>query len=270
MPKQMGFHAHATGRAGHGPRKRGKLVVAAGGLLGLAAGLLLPAVAVSADGPTIEATSGGGGFAWNPATAAVGPGGAVNFKSNSTVVEHGVTWTGGPGTPSCTGVPINEGRTSWSGSCTFASPGNYAFVCSVHPIEMKGTITVGSGETNPPPPGSSTTGPVAKDLKIAKSQRGGVVRGSIQVLAGAGGKLEVELLGARAVLLGPGKAGKMRVGRTVRSSLPSGRVQFSVSLKPVARRALRLKKRLSLTVRIVVTAPGRPALTLKRGVVLHG
>jgi hypothetical protein len=96
-----------------------------------------------------------------------------------------------------------------------------------------------------------------------------VVRGSIQVLAGAGGKLEVELLGARAVLLGPGKAGKMRVGRVVRTSLPSGRVKFAVSLKPIARSAFEERGRLSLKVRVTVTPHSGQRLTLNRSVTVH-
>jgi plastocyanin len=239
----------------------------------LAAALLLPVTANSADGPTIEATGGAyGGYVWKPSTASISPGGAVNFTSPSAVVEHGVTWTGGPGTPSCTGVPINEGKTSWSGSCTFANAGTYAFVCTVHPTEMKGTITAGAGgpAPNPNQPGSPTSGPVAKGLKLAKTQRGGKVRGSIEVQSGAGGRLDVELLGARALLLGPGRAGKMRVGRTVRRSLPSGRVAFVVTLKPVARRAVQERGRLPLKVRLKVDPPSGQTLILNRSVTVRG
>ena len=50
---------------------------------------------------------------------------------------------------------------------------------------------------------------------------------------------------------------------------PSGRLSFAVPLKGVARRALARLEKLSLSVKLVVTPPGRAALTLNRGVVLH-
>jgi plastocyanin len=147
--------------------------------LGLVA-VLLPAASSSAGGPTIEAASDGAyGFAWRPSSAEIGAGGAVSFKSASAIVPHGVSWRSGPEAPSCSGVPVEEEKTSWSGSCTFAQPGTYAFVCTVHPTEMKGTITVLSAEAPPagPPPGSGEStgsplaGPASRALKIAKRQR---------------------------------------------------------------------------------------------------
>jgi plastocyanin len=239
------------------------------------AAALLPVAANSADGPTIEATTGNGGYIWKPSTAGVSAGGAVNFRSTSAVVEHGVTWTSGPGNPNCTDVPINEGKTNWSGSCTFANPGNYAFVCTIHPGEMKGTITVGSGETTPKPPptgspGSPLNGPASQALKLARSQRGRSVRGSISLSqAGDGARLEVGLFATRASLLGPGHAGTMRVGRLVRSSVDAGRVSFAVSLKRPARRALQQRERLALTVKLTIAPLHQAAVKLRRGVVLH-
>jgi hypothetical protein len=87
-----------------------------------------------------------------------------------------------------------------------------------------------------------------------------LVRGSINLSqASAGGRLEVLLLAK----------GGGRVGRLSRSDLRAGRLSFTVPLKAGARRTLRAQKRLPLTVQVVVTPPGRAALTLKRGVVLH-
>ena len=114
----------------------------------------------SADGPTIEpAGPGSAGYFWSPSTATVGLGGTVNFRSTSTTVPHGVHWTGGPEKPTCSsGVPVDQEKEGWSGGCTFAQAGTYAFVCTVHPTEMKGTITVTASEVppvTPPPPGGS-------------------------------------------------------------------------------------------------------------------
>jgi plastocyanin len=244
-------------------------------VIGTAAALHSVAASI-AEGPTIEAASAGAGYVWKPSTATVGPGGTVSFKNTSAVVPHGVTWTGGPETPSCTGVPVNQEKTNWSGDCTFAQAGSYAFVCTVHPNEMKGTITVSSGGTkNPPPPStggpeSPLAGPASRALKIAKDQRGGSVRGSIDLAqAGAGGKLEVDLLARRASLFGAGKSGTARVGRLMRSNLRAGRVPFVVVIKRLARRALRSHERLALTVRVILDPPGQKAVKMARRVVLH-
>ena len=247
-------------------------------LLGSAAALQFVAGS-SAEGPVIESAGpGSSGYFWQPSTATVGLGGTVTFNSASASVPHGVTWTGGPTKPSCSGVPIEQGKTSWSGDCTFAQLGTYAFVCTVHPTEMKGTITVSSGETPPgppPPPGGSSEsplqGPASRALKLAKSQKGSSVKGSINLSqASAGGKLKIDLLAKPSSLSGGESSAKTNVGRFMRSSLRAGRLSFAVPLKGVARRALRSQDKLSLKVKVKVMPPGRAALTLTRGVVLHG
>jgi plastocyanin len=238
---------------------------------------LQSAAGSSAEGPAIEAASAGAGFTWKPSSATVGAGGTVGFKNPSSVVPHGVNWTGGPEKPSCSGVPAGQESTNWSGSCTFAQAGTYTFICPVHPTEMKGTITVTSGEAPPgppPPPEGSPESPLqgsaAHALKIAKSQHGGSVRGSVDLSqASVGGRLEVTLLASRASLSAAQRPATSRVGRLVRSASRAGRIAFAVSLKRAARKALRSKKKLPLTVQVVVTPSGQAALTLKRGVVLH-
>jgi plastocyanin len=224
--------------------------------------------ASSAEGPTIEPAGGGSaGFYWNPSAATIGAGGSVAFRSTSTVVPHGVRWTGGPEKPSCAGVPVEEERYDWSGSCSFAKAGSYSFVCTVHPTEMRGTITVASpGETPPPAPPpaeavreSPLLGPASQALKISKHQRGASVGGSITLSqASSGGKLEVVVITRGSV------AGRLR-----RSSLKPGRLSFSVPLNSGARASLRTRDKLSTTVQVIVEAPGQVALKLKRGVVLH-
>lgn len=37
-------------------------------------------------------------------------------------------------------------RLRWEGECKFTKPGTYTFICTVHPLEMTGTITVTNGE----------------------------------------------------------------------------------------------------------------------------
>ena len=63
--------------------------------------------------------------------------------------------------------------------------------------------------------------------------------------AGAGGRLEVDLLAARRVAANAGRTRRRcRVGRLVRSSLRAGSVPFAVALDAMARRALRRRGRL--------------------------
>jgi plastocyanin len=222
--------------------------------------ILLPAVASSAD-PTIEAT-GGGPYSWSPSAAQTVPGGAVTFKNPSGSVEHGVTWTSGPETPTCSNVPINDGKTSWTGSCSFTQAGTYGFYCSVHPTEMKGAITVSASGTppnQPPPTGSPGPGPALTALKLAKRQRGVSVRGSVDISqSGVGARLQVDLFATRAKLFGAGH------------SLPEGLVPFTVSLKRVARVALRRDERLPLQVKVAVTPTTGAAMRLARTVIVHG
>ena len=205
-------------------------------------------------------------------TAAAGT--EVAFRNPGYVVPHGVHWTGGPEKPGCSGVPVDSSGTSWSGACTFAQPGTYTFVCTVHPEEMKGTITVLSVETAPPPtPGgeapAAPAGQIVEALRLARNQHGGAIRGSVATSSAAvGGRLVVELE-VKAASLG-GRGGRMvRVGRLARSLMSAGRQPFAATLKASARRALRRQGRMSVDVRIVVSPPDGPAATMTRRVVLH-
>src|SRR4051794_34630455 len=75
---------------------------------GIAGAAIVFASASLAAEPTIEA-AGGLPYSWSPSGAQTGPGGTVTFKNPSGSVLHGVTWTGGPETPTCSNVPINDG-----------------------------------------------------------------------------------------------------------------------------------------------------------------
>lgn len=230
-----------------------------------------------ADGTTIEPAERPSGYYWNPSTATVAPGGTIGFRNPGKVVPHGLHWSGGPEKPTCSGIPVDSSGTEWSGTCTFAQAGTYSFVCTVHP-EMQGSITVASGETAPPPspgpnPGQGPepvlNGTAAEALRLRGLQRGHAVRGSIDLSSGAvGGRMTLELR-ATSAALGAAGTGTVRVGRLVRGPLSAGRQSFAVALKPVARRALERRKRLPLSVAILVTPPEGTAVTLKRKVIVH-
>lgn len=226
--------------------------------------LALPFAGVgSAAGPSIEAVLGPGGYAWSPATATIAAGGSVTFKNPSGGIPHGVSWTGGPDTPSCAEVPIDEGGTSWTGACTFDRAGTFAFRCTVHPVEMKGTITVTDASGAPPPPEPPpASGPVAASLELAGRQRGMLVHGSIEILRGGpGSRLEVGLSVAAQ------RYGAM-AGRLVRSSPADGTLRFGVPLRKAARKALRRLATLRLRVTVTATASDGESLRRTRPVVM--
>jgi len=249
-------------------------------LLLLAAGACLFALGTPgsgfADGTTVQPAERASGFYWNPSTATVAPGGTIGFRNPGKVVPHGLAWTGGPEKPTCNGIPVDSSGTDWSGSCTFAQTGTYSFVCTVHP-EMQGSVNVTSGEVPTPDPtpapGPTPEGPLngsaSESVHLPRFQHRGSVRGSVDLSsAAAGGKLTLELR-ARSPVLGRSGGGTVRIGRLVRSPLSAGHQSFAVPLKPAARRALRKRSRLLITVEIVVAPLEGAAVTLNRKVVAH-
>jgi len=105
---------------------------------------------------------------------------------------------------------------------------------------------------------------------LASRQRGSTVRGSIKVSqADSGGQLEVDLLAASASLAKAKHSGRVRVGRLVRSSLKAGSVSFAVALSAKGRASLRRRRRLALTVQVVLTPLHGAPVTVSRPVVLH-
>jgi plastocyanin len=271
-------------------RKRGRYLPLAA-LLG-AAVAVLPAVAASETSPVIEAVNKPGGglygeetHAWSPTTATVSAGGAVTL-SNHTAIEHGVHWVGGPEAPACSGIPV--GTTSatkganWSGTCTFTQPGTYTFYCTVHGPEMTGTITVNSNGTTTTTTTTPTTtittppveprpgSPLVGGPSLRSSQRGGSVKGTLDVSqAGAAGRLEIDVFAKSASLAKARHATPVRVGRLVRSSLSVGKLSFSVKLNARARRALKGHRRLALTVKITLTPVQGEPFKVTRAVVEH-
>jgi hypothetical protein len=225
-------------------------------------------------------------------------GGEVMFTDNAGA-EANIAWMGTA--PSCSpGVPVSPAspRTHWEGKCKFEQPGTYRFESSTlfnggpgenyteYEIVVEGaaTGTTPTTTTTTPPTSTTTTAPTtpsepshgspleggSKALKLAGSQRGSTVHGSIKVSqAGSGGRLEVGLFAAGASLANAGHAERVRVGRLARSSLEAGRVSFSVPLSAKGRAALHRHRRLALTVKITLTPLHGAAVTITRGVVLR-
>jgi plastocyanin len=268
--------------------------------------VIMPAVAGSETSPQIEAVNSTNVYAeqthaWSPQQAAVGEGASVAI-SNHTAVAHGVHWVGGPDTPACSsGIPVGTtaaaSGTEWSGTCTFTRPGTYTFYCTVHGPEMTGSVTVAANGTVTPVPatqlpagptnalepggvgqpgsaspeqqGSPLAGASARAVKLAASQRGSSVRGSVHVSqAGSRGRLEVDLLAAGASLASAHPAHTL-IGRVVHSALSPGVVPFSVGLSSRAVRALHRRHRLALTVKLILKPLHGSAVLVTRAIVMH-
>jgi hypothetical protein len=216
----------------------------------------------------------------------------VKFGNPYTTTYHGLKFTGGSAgaTPSCTGIPAAAseaaGAVNWHGECTFSTPGTYTFICTVHPTEMKGTITVNPDRTTTPttttptptptittpttpvePPSGS---PLLGNPSLRFSQHGRFVKGTLNVsAAGTGDRLGIDIFAKGASLAKAGHTARVRVGRLVRGSVSAGKLSFAVKLNATARSALKRHRRLALTVVITLTPIHGEPRTLTRSVVQH-
>ena len=235
---------------------------------------------------------------------------SVTIASGGTVtfIDHGekanIAWAGTA--PKCEpAVPVapESPKTGWEGKCTFQTAGIYKFVSSTlfneggslnyteYEIVVEGAAT-GTAPTTPTSPGGggTTTSPLSpaggsgsgavpssplvgsasEAVKLASTQHGSSVRGSVEISPpGVGGRLEVDLLASGASLAKAGHSPQVRVGRLVRSSLYAGTTSFMVPLNAKGKAALRRRRRLALTVKLTLTPQHGAAVTVTRSVVLH-
>jgi plastocyanin len=140
------------------------------------------------------------------ATVHVDPGAVVSFAypsgANSHNADFGATapsscaQTAGADVGAVPPLPALPSGPGWSGTCTFNTTGTYQFHCDLH-SSMHGTILVGDVPDPPPATGGSGGGgggtntgggsggasdPLT-DLKIARTQRGTKVKGSIPAVS---------------------------------------------------------------------------------------
>ncbi len=279
----------------------GKRYLPLAALLG-AAVAVLPGLASGSSPSTVSFTASD--YEWKVSGSSatmvtIAVGGTVEFSYPSGASAHNADFgtgaqpssciqTEGPSSGAVPPLPHSPTAPAWRGTCTFNAAGTYVFHCDLHP-NMTGMITVGepSGTTGttttttttpsptttttatpPPPSGSPLAGPVSKALKLAKSQRGGSVKGSLNISqAGAGDRLEIDVFAKSASLAKAKHTARVRVGRLIRSSVSAGRLSFSVKLDAKARRALKRHRRLALTVQITLTPLHGEPLTVNRAIV---
>jgi hypothetical protein len=228
----------------------------------------------------------------------IAQGGTISFEDNDADAPTDVIWIGVARPTSCMGVvEAPPTKTGWKGTCTFSTPGEYEFESeglfndgtsnyTKYKVIVEGAST-GTTPTTPTTTTPTTTKPTtpttpnepssgspleggSKALKLAGSQHGSTVHGSIKVSqAGSGGRLEVGLFAAAASLAKAGHPAQVRIGRLVRSSLTSGSVSFSVPLTAKGKASLRRHRHLTLTLKITLTPLHGAAVTITRGVVVH-
>ena len=246
--------------------------------------LLVAAAMACAAAPALAysgATAGGSftavDYAWQAngtsgTTVTITPGQTVTFGYPSGTESHDAHFTGKQPT-ACPGLPTRPQKQGWSGECTFDAAGSYPFVCDFHP-EMVGTVVVAAAAT-PTPSYSATPTPTADPIgtpgatatptpapganpeptataqkqtalkvKLAGTQRGTRVRGTVSIAEPAS-RLEVTVM-----------AGKSKAGTYLKKSTASGAVAFSVALNAHARRTLAKARRLRVTVTVALTPPG--------------
>jgi hypothetical protein len=134
------------------------------------------------------------------------------------------------------------------------------------PTPTGGNPTAIATISSPPsgqPIAEAAPGPLFGSVKLASTQHGGVVHGSLVVSSsGSDGRLQIELLT---------KGAAAPVGKLVRSSLHAGKLTFALPLSAKGKAAMRRHRRLTLTVtvKITLTPQHGAAVTVTRSVVVH-
>ncbi len=240
-----------------------------------------------------------------PESVKITPGGVVTFADNTSVAAN-IEWLSPA--PTCSAsVPVSPmaAKTGWEGTCKFEAAGTYKFESSsLWPEYRKyeivveaattttGTGTAGGstpggtgmgttpsaagdpaspgGQGEAKPLGSLLAGGASSALTLGNAQHGQSVHGSIDVSqAAAGGRLEVELLARKASLASAGHSAQVQVGHVARSLTRAGRATFAVALDAKARHALRQRRRLTLSVKIMLSPAHGSALTITRSVLMR-
>jgi hypothetical protein len=244
-----------------------------------------------------------------PANVTTIAAGGVVTLVDKTNVAASLAWTGAAPTCSPTvPVSPAPASTGWEGTCKFEQSGRYTFESAtmypsyrsyevvVAPASTTGTTPTGTttaggstpsgsgsastGSGSPPqgggpaatstPVGSLLAGSASSAVKLAPGRGGRSVRGSVEVShAGAGGRLEVRLLAARASLASTGHGSRVQVGRAVLAPLASGTVDFTVGLDARAMQALRTHGRLELSVSVLLTHAHASDVTIVRSIVVR-
>jgi plastocyanin len=252
------------------------------------AALALAVASAGADVPTTASITAKDPYSFDNGSGGHGvtiaQGGTVGFGYPSGSTSHNVVF-GGTQPTSCTDMPAAPAAQGWSGSCTFETPGTYAFHCGLHGSLMTGSVevvdpdapTTGTGpsptdtgpgtNTNPPPanpPGGESNPP---SVKVTRHQQGTVVHGSVTTPAGTS-RIAVTAFTAKSALASR-RARRVRIGSVTKRPKGAGTTSFALRVNRAARRALHRRGRLAVSLRVVITDGAGYALTRRKSVVLR-
>jgi plastocyanin len=232
--------------------------------LAAGAGLAFAVATAEADEPTSASITAKDPYSFDNGaggnTVSIAAGGTVTFSYPTGVSAHNVVFDTAQPT-SCTGMPTSPSPSGWTGDCTFESYGTYAFHCGLHSF-MTGKVQVPDPNAPPPtaptdtapapggggpPPAGEPAPPV---VKVARRQRGTVVRGSVTTPAGPS-KIAVTALVAKSGL--SARVRRVKIGSVTKTSKSTGTTAFSITINRAARRALHRRHRLSVSLRLVIT-----------------
>jgi plastocyanin len=265
-----------TLRGGHPLLYRAALAVVA------VSALVLPASANGQAPGTATVTAIDGPPRWEPSSADLALGGTVTFAYPMGGSAHSVTFVNPPASPSCSPAwPTAVLAAPWTAACSFNTAGTYYFLCGVpQHTGMTGTIVVaGPGTPTPPPPppppttpppGGSPSEPGSVSVKVARRQRGTIVRGSVTTSVD-GSRLAIRALVSNRQLAKsrPRRIRNVSVGSLRRLVASAGKTSFALKLNAAARRALNRRDRLTVNLRITATPPGGAATTKTARVTLR-
>jgi plastocyanin len=176
--------------------------------------------------------------------ATIAPGERLSFASEDPLAPHDVTAVtkGADGTPLFASPLIRGGQSAVVAGASALAPGSYAFLCSVHPAQMRGTLTVAGTP--------DATAPVAAVRLNSRGVRSALRRGALSATVTVDEP-------AQAVLTAT-LGGVTLARRTV--DLAAGATRTRLTLTAAGRRALRGRRAAAvrLTAR-VSDAAGNPA-----------
>jgi plastocyanin len=214
------------------------------------------------------------------APTAPGWSGSCTFDSPGTYTFHcdkhtfmtGTIVVGGDTTTTTTGTQTEPGGGS---TTTGTSPTTTTMPMNM-PMPMPtpttgGSTTTKTGTSGKPAP-SPLTGSAGNSIKIATTQSGNQVRGTLKIsAAGRGGHVLITVLASRSGLKHGASHGKQLVTLASKrvNGLRPGTAKFTVTVGGTGRKALTTYRRLATIVEIKVTAPGSKTVTYSKSVVLR-